>query len=74
MSMDITLLKEEQIWGDKALQAIKSYGTKVGMSDLAVLLGGPVSKSNATTSDGQRSAVVWSASSDVYGNDPSQGL
>ncbi len=66
--MDITLLKEEQIWGDKALQAIKSYGTKVGMSDLAVLLGGAVSSSNTTTSDGQRSAYVWSASSYEDGN------
>jgi len=66
--MDITLLKEEQIWGDKALQAIKSYGTKVGMSDLAVLLGGAVSSSNTTTSDGQRSAYVWSASSDANGD------
>jgi hypothetical protein len=67
MSMDITLLKEEQIWGDKALQAMKSYGTKTGMSDLAVLLGGAVSSSNTTTIDGQRSAYVWSASSDEDG-------
>lgn len=63
MSIDITLLKEEQIWGDKALQIMKSYGTKTGMSDLAVLIGGAVSSSNTTTSDGQRSAFVWSASS-----------
>ena len=63
MSIDITLLKEEQIWGDKALQVMKSYGTKVGMSDLAVLIGGAVSSSNTTTSDGQRTSFVWSASS-----------
>jgi hypothetical protein len=68
MSIDITLLKEEQIWGDKALQVMKSYGTKVGMSDLGVLLGGAVSKSDATTSDGQRTAYVWSASSDGSGD------
>lgn len=67
MSIDITLLKEDQIWGDKALQVMKSYGTKVGMSDLAVLIGGAVSSSNTTTSDGQRSAFVWSASSDGDG-------
>ena len=63
MSIDITLLKEEHIWGDKALQVMKSYGTKVGMSDLGVLLGGAVSKSDNTTSDGQRAGFVWSASS-----------
>ena len=67
MSIDITLLKEEHIWGDKALQVMKSYGTKVGMSDLGVLLGGAVSKSDNTTSDGQRAGFVWSASSGVYG-------
>jgi hypothetical protein len=60
---NVTLLTHEQICDDKALQVIKSYGKKVGMSDLAVLIGGAVSSSNATTSDGQRSARVWSASS-----------
>jgi hypothetical protein len=67
MSIDITLLKEEQIWGDKALQAMKSYGTKVGMSDLAIVLGGPVGGSSKT-SDNQLSAYVWSASSDAHGD------
>jgi len=68
MNIDITLLKEEQIWGDKALQVMKSYGTKVGMSDLGILLGGAVSKGDNTTSEGQRSAYVWSASSDEDGD------
>ncbi len=69
---DFTLLTDKEIWGDKhgdgQLQVMKNYGTKTGMSDLAVLLGGAVSKSNATTSDGQRSAYVWSASSDGDGD------
>jgi hypothetical protein len=67
MSMDITFLTEQQIWGDDRgngqLQVMRDYGTQTGMSDLAVLLGGAVSRSNATTSDGQRSAYVWTASS-----------
>ncbi|MDX2073797.1 MAG: hypothetical protein SFX19_05460 [Alphaproteobacteria bacterium] len=66
MSMDITFLTEEQIWGDKALQLMKDYGTKAGMSDLAIVLGGPVSNSNKT-SDNQLSGYLWSASSDGDG-------
>ena len=62
MNMDITFLKEEQIWGDKALQAIKSYGTKTGLSDLAIVLGGAIGGSSKT-SDNQLSGAVWSASS-----------
>ncbi|MDX2113134.1 MAG: hypothetical protein SFW63_05335 [Alphaproteobacteria bacterium] len=62
-----TLLIDQEIWGDKALQVMKAYGTKTGMSDLAVLLGGAVSNSSATTSDGQWGAYVWSASSDAFG-------
>jgi hypothetical protein len=62
-----TFLTRDQIFGDAKgngqLQVMKDYGRKVGMSDLAVLLGGAVSSSNTTTSDGQRSAYVWSASS-----------
>lgn len=61
----ITFLTEEQIWGDGQgngqLEVMKSYGTKVGMSDLAMVLGAPVSASN-TTSDNQRSGYLWSAS------------
>lgn len=72
MNMEATFLTEQQIWGDNRgngqLQVMKSYGTKVGMSDLAVLIGGAVSSSNTTTSDGQRSAFVWLASSSGHGN------
>jgi hypothetical protein len=69
--MEATLLTNREVWGDDQgrgqLQVMKVYGTKTGMSDLAVLLGGTVSSSNTTTSDGQRSAYVWSASSSVDG-------
>ena len=62
MNMETTFLTEDQIWGDKALQVIKSYGTKTGMSDLAVVLGG-IMGSSSKTSDNQRSGDLWSASS-----------
>ncbi|MFN9114483.1 MAG: hypothetical protein ACK5XN_30855 [Bacteroidota bacterium] len=61
--MDITFLKEDQIWGDKALQALKSYGTKTGLSDLAIVLGGAIGSDSNKTSDNQLSGYVWSASS-----------
>jgi len=68
--MDVTFLTEQQIWGDDRgngqLQVMKGYGTKAGMSDLAIALGGLVR--NDKTSDGQRSGPVWSASSDDDGN------
>ncbi|MDE3038121.1 MAG: hypothetical protein KGJ21_06700, partial [Pseudomonadota bacterium] len=69
MNMDITFLTEEQIWGDKALQVMRDkggYGTKTGMSDLAIVLGGLMG-SSSKTSDGQKAGYLWSASSD--GND-----
>lgn len=36
--MDFTFLTEEQIWGDSALEVMKRYGTKVGPTDLTVIL------------------------------------
>lgn len=70
MSMDITLLTDEQIWGNDRgngqLQSMKSYGTKTGLSDLAVLQGGAIG-GTSKTSDGQLSGYVWSASSDGGG-------
>jgi len=69
--MDATFLTEKQIWGDDQgngqLQVMKGYGTKTGMSDLAIVLGGLMG-SSAKTSDNQRSGFVWSASSDGGGS------
>ncbi|MDX2073790.1 MAG: hypothetical protein SFX19_05425 [Alphaproteobacteria bacterium] len=68
--MEATFLTDQQIWGDDRgngqLQAMKSYGTKTGMSDLAIVLGGYMGSD--TTSDNQRSGYVWSASSDGGGS------
>ena len=64
--METTLLPEDLIWGDNALDVLKEYGTKAGMTDLAILLGGLMSSSN-TTSDGLKSGDLWSASSNSHG-------
>ncbi|MCL2505231.1 MAG: hypothetical protein FWE93_03145 [Alphaproteobacteria bacterium] len=66
--MTAIFLKEEQIWGDKALDIIKKYGTKAAATDLAVLLGAWVSGSGYKTSEGDLSSPSWSASSDAYGD------
>ncbi|NBX03709.1 MAG: hypothetical protein EBR02_06590 [Alphaproteobacteria bacterium] len=66
-----TFLTERQIWcddqGNGQLQVMKDYGTKAGMSDLAVVLGGAVSSTDKAN-DGQRSGYLWSASSIGAGN------
>lgn len=68
-AMEVTLLTERQMWGDSRengqLQVMKGYGTKTGMSDLAIAQGGGMGSD--TTSDNQRSGYLWSASSDGYG-------
>ena len=37
--MEITLFKEEDVWGDSALEVIQAYGTRTGISDAALVLG-----------------------------------
>ncbi len=63
--MEATFLTQQQIWvdhlGNSQLQVMKEYGTKTGMSDLAIALGGYMGRGQ--TSDGQRTGYVWSASS-----------
>lgn len=56
-----TLLTEDQIWGETALEVIKKYGTKVALSDLAIVLGGWLG-SAGTTIEGDRSGYIWTAS------------
>ena len=65
MTMDVTFLTKDQIWGDNALQVMKDYGTKTGMSDLAIVQGG-VMGIGAKTSDDQLAGYVWSASSNDF--------
>ena len=65
--MEITLLREEDIWGDRALEVIQAYGTKVGISDVAIALG-TMMGSGTQNSAGVASGLAWSASSNIYGH------
>lgn len=64
ISDGVTLLTNQQIWGDDLgngrLVVMDTYGTKTGMSDLAIVLGGDLS--TLKTIDGQLGGHVWSAS------------
>ena len=60
--MEVTFLREEDIWGDRALEVIQAYGTKVGISDVAIALGTCMG-SGTKNSAGVASGVAWSASS-----------
>ena len=64
--MEVTFLREEDIWGDRALEVIQAYGTKVGISDVAIALGTCMG-SGTKNSAGVASGVAWSASSHDYG-------
>ena len=65
--MEVTFLREEDIWGDRALEVIQAYGTAVGISDVAIALGTCMG-SGTKNSAGVASGYAWSASSinDVY--------
>ena len=63
--MEVTFLREEDIWGDRALEVIQAYGTAVGISDVAIALGTCMG-SGTKNSAGVASGYAWSASSDWY--------
>ena len=63
--MEVTFLREEDIWGDRALEVIQAYGTKVGISDVAIALG-TMMGSGTKNSAGVASGYAWSASSIDY--------
>ena len=65
--MEVTFLSEEDIWGDRALEVIQAYGTKVGISDVAIALGTCMG-SGTKNSAGVASGYAWSASSDNHGD------
>ena len=60
--MEVTFLREENIWGERALEVIQAYGTKVGISDVAIALG-TMMGSGTKNSAGVASGYAWSASS-----------
>lgn len=63
--MEVTFLREEDIWGDRALEVIQAYGTKVGISDVAIALG-TMMGSGTKNSAGVASGYAWSASSNIH--------
>ena len=63
--MEVTFLREEDIWGDRALEVIQAYGTAVGISDVAIALGTCMG-SGTKNSAGVASGYAWSASSSNY--------
>ena len=63
--MEVTFLREEDIWGDHALEVIQAYGTAVGISDVAIALGTCMG-SGTKNSAGVASGVVWSMSPYEY--------
>ena len=65
--MDVTFLKEDQIWGDDALEVMKRYGTKVAPTDLAVILGARMGVGHERTPEGDLTCLSWTASSSVDG-------
>ena len=65
--MEVTFLREEDIWGDRALEVIQAYGTAVGISDVAIALG-TMMGSGTKNSAGVASGLAWSASSSGYEN------
>ena len=63
--MKVTFLREEDIWGNNALEVMQAYGTKVGVSDVAIALGTCMG-SGTKNSAGVASGYAWSASSYTY--------
>lgn len=67
--MNFTVLEEEQIWGDDALDIMKRYGTSVAPTDLTAILGGIMNiASGAKTSEGETTCLSWSKSWDTNGH------
>ena len=65
--MKVTFLREEDIWGNNALEVMQAYGTKVGVSDVAIALGTCMG-SGTKNSAGVASGYAWSASSNKNGH------
>ena len=65
--MEVTLLKEEQIFGKNRLKIFDEYGTKAAITDFAILLGGFVSNHyyyNNSNSLEDRTGFYWTSSDD----------
>ena len=67
--MEVTFLREEETWGDNALEVIKAYGTRVGISDAAIALGTHMNR-NSDDKDitGVASGHSWLTSFHISGD------
>ena len=64
--VELTLLSEEDIWGEKSLEVIKKYGVNAEMTDLCILTGSK-SDYNEDRSYLERTILFWTKSDDGYG-------
>jgi len=68
MKHNLTILTEEQMWGDypqKQLEVIKKYGTKTALTDLAIMTGGYVEDHiflSKTQNLNERTGFMWTKS------------
>ena len=68
--MDFTLLKTDHVWGKDALNVIKMRGKNFAPTDLAVLLGAEMTRTNARTDEGELGCFTWLATVDISGGEP----
>ena len=71
--MELTLLSEEEIWGDRQLDVLKKYGNIAAITDLVVLTGGVIVDDRTYTAPDDislkgRSGGFYTRSSDGYGD------
>ena len=66
--MEITFLKQEDIWGDSALQVLKAYGTQTGLTDCSIILGAYVTHPHYRTIEADRAGLIFLQTHDGYGN------
>ena len=67
MDSNCTFLEEGQLFGDKALEIIKKYGTRAAITDFSILLGGYVSSSyytNEGNTGKDRTGYYWTKTDD----------
>lgn len=59
--MIISLLKQEEIWGDNSLEIFRLYGRRTAVTDLAVTLGA-LMVSDIKSSEGDLTGYAWTSS------------
>lgn len=72
IDLELTLLKEEEIWGSGQLEVLKKYGEKAAITDLAILTGAFVEDKEYNIEEDKtlagRVGWQWTSSDDKDGN------